>query len=130
MKLSFKAFIGSVPTTLRTEVDVTVAGVWIKKEDQIKLRTSKKLKLSKVAREGGGGNDKFVFFEVNGKMVNKFQTVYDLHMRIEALAQALNFYDMCDIFQVIPENTVELLEVQLANLFTRQEVLDRATDEL
>ena len=63
-------------------------------------------------------------------MVNKFQTVYDLHMRIEALAQALNFYDTCDIFQVIPENTVELLEVQLANLFTRQEVLDRATDEL
>ena len=61
MKLSFKAFIGSVPTTLRTEVDVTAAGVWIKKEDQIKLRTSKKLKLSKVAREGG--NDKFAFLK-------------------------------------------------------------------
>ena len=80
----------------------------------MKLRTSEKLKLSKSAREGGC--DKFAFFEANGKMVNEFQTVYDLHMQIEALDQALTFYDMRDVFEVIPQNTVELLEVQLSKL--------------
>ena len=37
---------------------------------------------------------------------------------------------MRDVFQIIPENTVKLLEVELANLFTHQEELDRVTDKL
>ena len=56
--------------------------------------------------------------------------VYNLHMHIEALSQALNFYDIRDVFQIILENTVEYLGVELANVFTCQEEFDYATDEL
>ena len=65
MTLSFKALMGSFPTTPITEADATAAGVSITDKYRIKLRTSKKLKLSKVAREGG--NDKLAFLEAIGK---------------------------------------------------------------
>ena len=51
-------------------------------------------------------------------------------MRIEALIHALTFYNMRDVFQVIPKSTVELLEAQLANLFMHQEELERAIEKL
>ena len=63
-------------------------------------------------------------------MVNEFQTVYDLYTCIKAISQVLNLYDMRDAFQIIPENTVEHMGVELANLFTRQDKLDQATDNL
>ena len=55
MKLSFKNLVGPVPISRRTESEVTEAGVSIKKNDRSKLSTFDKLKLSKSAREGGGG---------------------------------------------------------------------------
>ena len=101
MKLLFKSLMGSVPKARRTEQDVTSASMSIRKEDRHKLSTSERLKLSKSAREGGV--DRFFFFKYNGKMVNEFRTVYNLHMQIEALVKALKLFDMRDVFTMIPE---------------------------
>ena len=61
--------------------------------------------------------DKFTFFEVNGKIENYFKTVYDLHMRVKALSKALVFLNMQNVFQIIPESTVEELHQKLTDLF-------------
>ena len=97
---SFLDLMGSVPTSRRSEREATAASISIKKNNRVKLSTSDKLKLAKATKEGG--TDKFIFFASDGKLVNDFQTVYDLHMRIEALSKALTSYDMLDVFQVIP----------------------------
>ena len=120
--------MGPVPTTCRTEQYRAAASVSINKEDRGKLSASQKLKLSKASRERG--IDKLTFIKSNGKIVNKFQTIYDLHMQIEALAKYLNFFNMRDVFEIIPENTVELLPAKLEDLFESQADLDQATDEL
>ena len=54
MKLSFKSLLGVVPRGARSIGDIVVAGVSVKKEKRTNLSTSDKLKLAKVAREGGG----------------------------------------------------------------------------
>ena len=93
-----------MPTSRRSEREATAASISIKKNNRVKLSTSDKLKLAKATKEGG--TDKFIFFASDGKLVNDFQTVYDLHMRIEALSKALTSYDMLDVFQIIPEDTI------------------------
>ena len=85
-------------------------------------RTSDQLKLSKSAREGG--SDKFAFFETTGSIRNNFKTVYDLHMRVEALSKALVFYDLVDVFQILDGPTVTQLSVHLEDLLACQSVLE------
>ena len=107
----------------RTAQEVTSAGVSVKKELRSKLSTSDQLKLSKSAREGG--SDKFAFFETSGSLGSDFKSVYDLHMRIEALSKALTLYDMTDVFQVLPDVTVLDLEQKLRAVHACQTKEDR-----
>ena len=115
MKFSFKSLMGSIPKGGQTADQVTAAGVTVRKKDRPSLSTSDKLKLSRAAREGG--TDKFCFFETDGRTAGDFQMVYDLNMRIEALSKTLAFFNMLDIFQMIPMATISLLEDKLSNLF-------------
>ena len=125
---SFLEVMGSVPTGRRSESEVTAASVSIKKNDRVRLGTSDRLKLAKAAKEGG--TDKFTFFASDGKLVNDFQTVYDLHMRIEALSKALTSYDMLDVFQVIPQETILRLSSALDLLFDCQSDEEQAATAL
>ena len=104
------------------------AGVSVKKESRTTLSTSDKLKLAKAAREGG--NNKFTFFESDGKVGGDFRAVYDLHMRLEALAKSIMFYDMDDVFNILPSETVKLLEEKLEVLFACQRTVGEATELL
>ena len=74
--------------------------------------------------------DKFSFFEADGKIGSDFKAVYDLHMRIEALSKTLTFYDMKDVFQILPEDIIEALEYQFQLMFTCQADLDEVEDRL
>ena len=94
----------------------------VKKDLRTKLSTSDQLKLSKSARDGG--SDKFSFFETLGSIGNDFKDVYDLHMRIQVFSKSLVFFDMADVFQIIPENTVTVRKDHLKELFDYQRVLD------
>ena len=85
----------------RTAQEVTTAGVSVKKDPREKLSTSDQLKLSKSAREGG--SDRFSFFETSSSLGSDFKSVYDLHMRIEALSKALILYDMTDVLRFYPK---------------------------
>ena len=42
-------------------------------------------------------------------------------MRIEALSKTLVFFDMRDVFQIIPIDMVSVLEMKLNDMFTCQE---------
>ena len=44
-------------------------------------------------------------------------------MRIEALLKALSFYNMHDVFQIIPAQTLDQVQNQLKTVFECQEVL-------
>ena len=50
---SFKSLLDIVPRGARTVREVSAAGVSVKQTDRTSLSTSDKLKLAKVAREGG-----------------------------------------------------------------------------
>ena len=108
MNLTFKNLLGVAPRGARSIGEIVAAGVSVKKESRTTLSTSDKLKLAKAAREGGP--DKFTFFESDGKVGGDFRAVYDLHMRLEALSKAIMFYDMDDVFNILPSETVKLLE--------------------
>ena len=82
--------------------------------DRVSLSTSDKLKLAKSAREGG--ENKFTFFETDGKSGSDFRAVYDLHMRLDALGKSITFFNMDDVFNIIPCETVKLLESRLQDL--------------
>ena len=56
--------------------------------------------------------------------------MYDLHMRLEALGKYIIFYDMDDIFNIIPSKTVKLLEGKLEELFAAQRVINQTRDLL
>jgi len=58
---------------------------------------SDKFKLAKAAREGG--NEKFTFFETDGKAGGDFRAVYDLHIRLDDLSTEMIYYDIDDIFK-------------------------------
>ena len=128
MKASFKSVLGAVPRGARSVSDIVAAGVTVKKEARAGLSTSDKLKLLKAAREGG--EDKFTFFESDGKVGGDFRAVYDLHMRLEALSKAILFYDMDDVFHILPSKTVEQLESKLTVLFETQASVGEATNLL
>ena len=121
--MNFISLCGVIPRGARTIQEVTAAGVSVKKELGCKISTSDQLKLSKSAREGG--SDKFSFFETNGLIGSDFKAVYDLHMRIEALSKALVFFNMIDVFQILPESTVNSLEEKLTDLHVCQGALER-----
>ena len=63
-------------------------------------------------------------------MGGDFHAVYDLHMRLEALSKAIMFYDMDDIFNILPSNTAKLLEKKLDVLFAYQKTVGEATELL
>ena len=78
VKLSFKSIIDSVSSASRLERDVTAAGILTKKKDRVKLGTSDKLKISKVA--GEGSNDKFTFlvqWKSSQRLSNGIQLTHD-----------------------------------------------------
>ena len=56
--------------------------------------------------------------------------VYNLHMRIEALSKALTFFDMHDVFQIVPEHTVDQIRAQLQHLFQCQQDLSTTSTAL
>ena len=122
--MNFSSLLGVIPRGARTIQEVTAAGVSVKKELRVKFSTSDQLKLSKSAREGG---DKFSFFETTGSIGSDFKAVYDLHMRIEALSKTLVFYDMIDVFQILPESTVASLKEKLIDLHVFQGELEWCT---
>ena len=51
-------------------------------------------------------------------------------MRLEALSKAIMFYGMDDVFNILPSETVKLLESKLDVLFTSQELINVASDFL
>ena len=121
--INFASLLGVIPKGACTIQEVTTAGVSVKKELRTKLSNSDQLKLSKQAKEGG--SDKFSFFETTGSIGSDFKAVYDLHMRIEALSKALVLFDMTDVFQILPESTVSVLETKLQALHACQADSDR-----
>jgi len=125
---TFRYLSGSVPTTQRSESEVTARGVSIKIFDKEKLSTSKKLKLSKTARDKGEGT--FTLFSSDEKLMSDFQTVYDIHMRIKGFSKALTHFDMQDVFQIIPEDTIQWLRCELDTLFVCQTEEEQATLDL
>ena len=118
----------SLPNARWTASGVTAAGVSIKKEDRGKLSMSDMLKLSKAACKGR--DDKFTFFASNEKLLRNFQTVYDLHMRIEAISKDLTYYDMKDGFQIIPAETAAKLGINMDTLFDCQSVAPYMTSHI
>jgi len=121
--MNFTSLLGVIPHRVRTIQEFSADGVSVKRELRFKLSTSDQLKLSKSAREGG--SDKFSFFETTGSIGSDFKAVYDLHMRIKALSKALVFFDMIDVFQILPESTVLSLEVKISELHACQAESDR-----
>ena len=113
MSLSFKNLVGSMPTMAgRTESEVLAASVSIRKEDRGALSTSDKLKLERAARSGG--DSKFAFFQSTGQLLDSFETVYSLHIRLDSLTKALDQYDMNDVFKILPEQAVTELDTSPA----------------
>ena len=72
----------------------------------------------------------FTFFETDGKSGSDSPAVYDLHMRLDALGKAITFYDMDDIFNIIPCETVTILEMKLEDLLDAQSLAETAEDAL
>ena len=62
--------------------------------------------------------------------MNNFQNVYDLHLMIQDLAQSLTYYNMQDVFQIIPESTLVLLNIILEVLFSCQADEERTKNKL
>ena len=56
--------------------------------------------------------------------------MYDLHMRIDSFSKSLTYYDMADVFQVIPSDILKTLEERLEVVFSRQAKVDLAAADL
>ena len=104
MKVSFTNMMGVVPRGMRTVADVSATGVLVKKEKRSALSLSDQIKPSRNARDRG--SEIFTFFRTNETVGSSFCSVYNLHMRIEAISKALTFFDMRDVFNIVPESTV------------------------
>ena len=72
----------------------------------------------------------FTFFETDGLVGSDFRTVYNLYMRIEALSKALTFFDMRNVFQIVPELTVAQIRAQLQHLFRCQQDISSTSTTL
>ena len=102
---------------------ISYFGRWIRKERKTNIpKHSDHIKISKYIWEGG--TDRFPFFELNGQVGSHFKAVYDLHMCIDALSKALAFLDIRDVFHIISDHTLDLLEIQIQDLFSCQEALE------
>ena len=115
MNFSFKSFLGTVLRGARSIREVVDSGASVKKEEQNNLSVSYRLKLTKAEREGGTEN--LTLFESDGQSRGNFGTVNDLRMRLEPLSKATTFYDMGDMFKILPINTITLLESKLEECF-------------
>ena len=51
-------------------------------------------------------------------------------MRIEALSKAFTFFDMRDVFQMVPELMVAQIRAQLQHLFSCQQDISRTSTAL
>ena len=51
-------------------------------------------------------------------------------MRIDSFTKSLTYYDMTDVFQVIPSETLKILEDRLEVVFSRQAQVDLAEVDL
>ena len=126
--MNFSSIFGSIPRVARAVQEVAAAGVSAKKKFRKTLSTSNQLKLSKSVREGV--SDKLAFSETTGLIGNGFKTVYDQHMRVEALSKALLFYDLIDILQIIHASTVNELTVHLDDLNACQKSVDMCDSDI
>ena len=70
--------LGKSPDGIRTVEVFQAAVVSVRKDKSESFFTSDKLKLSKVAREGG--SEKFSFFVTDGTATNNFKPVYAFQM--------------------------------------------------
>ena len=116
--MNFIKLLGAVPRGSLTVEDIVIAGVSVTKEGLVALSTSDRLKLTRVAREGG--EDKFIFFESNGKVGRDFWAVRDIYMRLDALPKHIKYYNMHEMFNVLSRKTVLELEENLDVLFVAQ----------
>ena len=82
-----------------------MAVVSVKKEDRRNPSASNLLNLSKASMEQWV--DKFSLFEADEKIGSDFKAIYDLHICFETLSKSLTFYDMKDVFQILPEDTID-----------------------
>ena len=89
-----------------------------KEKHRTKLSTSEQLKLSKSTQEEG--SDKLSFFETDGKIGSDFKVFYDLHSQIESISNSLVFFDMNNVFKIVPTGTVDTLQAKLEVLFSCQ----------
>ena len=119
----FCVTIGGYSKGARSIQEVFAIEVSVKKELRTKVSTSDQLKLSKQSREGR--SDKFSFSESIGSIESDFKAIYDLHMRIKALSKTLVMFDMTDVFQLLPESTVSILETKLQAVHTCQANAER-----
>ena len=98
------------------------------KEGRAVLSRSDRLRLARAAREEG--EDKFTFFESDGKVNGDFRVVCDLHMRLDALSKSVKFYDMHETFNVFSSKTVIELEEKLDVTFVAQATVILASEAL
>lgn len=101
--MNFTSMFGIIPREARTLQEVANTGVFVKNEPMTTLSTSDQLKLPKATR--GGGSEKLLFFETTSSIGSDFQKVNDLHMQVKDLFEALMFYALIDVFQVLDEAT-------------------------
>lgn len=94
--------MGSAPTTQRSASEVTAICISLQKEDRESLSNSEKTEALQVNMQKGVGY--IHHLASDGKLVNDFQTVYDFHIRLEDLSEALTHFGMTDIFQIIPSS--------------------------
>jgi len=90
----------------------------VRKEDRGTLAPEDKLKRSKSAREGR--KDRFSFFRANEATGSEFCTVYGLRMIIDALSTVLRYFDMVDVFRIVPSEMITFLEDHLGIIFDLQ----------
>ena len=114
---SFKSLQEVVPKGAQTCGNVSAVGVSVKRFGRIDLSTSDKLKFKKSAQRGGG---KFTFIKTDKKSVSDLDNLYDLHIRLYVIFNAITFFDMDDAFNIIPYKAVKLLESKLQNIFVAQ----------
>ena len=74
--------------------------------------------------------DKFTSFEPDGKLGGDFRVACDFHIRIDALSEAIKFYDMYDTFNVLSRNTVLELEEKLDVMLVTQAAVNLASEAL
>ena len=128
MKFSFKSLLGLDLREARTTRKVVSAEASVKKEEQQNLSTSDRLKLVRAAREGGA--NKLTFFELDGQTRGGFRSVCDLYMHLETLLKAMSFCDMGNVFKILPNETIALLEIKLEGCFNSHNLLNDAEDAL